>query len=199
MRQEEFQQFADLWRHLSEVSAGNQTPSQGAISFAYELLSHLSLGEVSAAMIQHGKQSKFAPTPAEIVALCKKHRGVNMRELARLALELNSAQALPNQNNQSLASTCDDRLTLEAVAGVFQQFECIYGALWLDRLGDAERAMKILALWSHHLADLKPSDLDRGLKACITSGDKFPPTLPVFYKHCTHREEYRASARREFR
>jgi len=38
--------------------------------------------------------------------------------------------------------------------------------------------------WAAGLADLTPAQIGRGLSACLTSGDDWPPPLPLFRARC---------------
>lgn len=82
---------------------------------------------------------------------------------------------------------------------MFGAFDALYGVLWQDFYKDFDTAKEGLIVWSKYLAPLSSADIDKGIQACVESGEKYPPTLPVFYARCTYREPYRASARLEFR
>lgn len=58
-----------------------------------------------------------------------------------------------------------------------------YGHRWTSAFGDDPRATAG-RVWATALADISRVQIDEGLKACITSADPWPPTLPEFRAKC---------------
>lgn len=60
----------------------------------------------------------------------------------------------------------------------------IYGHRWTSAYGDSTEADGAAGTWAKGLAGITPTQLADGLKACITSSDPWPPTLPEFRAMC---------------
>lgn len=60
----------------------------------------------------------------------------------------------------------------------------IYGHRWTSSYGDSTEADGAPGTWAKGLAGVTPAQLADGLKACITSSDPWPPTLPEFRAMC---------------
>lgn len=60
----------------------------------------------------------------------------------------------------------------------------IYGHRWTSAYGDSTEADGAAGTWAKGLAGVTPSQLADALKACITSSDPWPPTLPEFRAMC---------------
>lgn len=72
MNTNDFKAFGELWLSAHELSTSNQRPSNGAVSMAFEMLSMVSLADVTKALLSHSAKSRFAPTPADILAILGK-------------------------------------------------------------------------------------------------------------------------------
>lgn len=68
----------------------------------------------------------------------------------------------------------------EHIGELWRRMTAIYGHRWLSSYGptDADDT------WLRGLNGLSPSDLGKGLMACVESGDEWPPTLPAFRRLC---------------
>lgn len=58
-----------------------------------------------------------------------------------------------------------------------------YGHRWTSAYGDDSRAAAG-RVWATALADMSRDQVDAGLRACLTSADPWPPTLPEFRAKC---------------
>lgn len=58
-----------------------------------------------------------------------------------------------------------------------------YGHLWTSAYGDDPRA-PAGRVWATTLADMTRVQIDAGLRACIASGEHYPPGLPEFRAKC---------------
>lgn len=72
MNREDFSKFSEIWQSAHELSSSNQKSSQGAVSMAFEIFARLSLEQVTKAILMHTAKSRFAPTPADILAVFEK-------------------------------------------------------------------------------------------------------------------------------
>lgn len=69
MRSDEFEKFSEIWSELHEFMPGGRQLSQRAMTMVFEALAEYPLSIVELAIAQHVKQSKFAPTPSDIVEI----------------------------------------------------------------------------------------------------------------------------------
>jgi hypothetical protein len=60
----------------------------------------------------------------------------------------------------------------------------IYGHRWTASFGANPDSDGAAGTWGKGLAGITPAQLADGLKACITSSDPWPPTLPEFRAMC---------------
>lgn len=60
----------------------------------------------------------------------------------------------------------------------------IYGHRWTASFGANPDSEGAAGTWAKGLAGITPAQLAYGLKACITSSDPWPPTLPEFRAMC---------------
>lgn len=60
----------------------------------------------------------------------------------------------------------------------------IYGHRWTASFGANPDTEGAAGTWAKGLAGVTPTQLADGLKACITSSDPWPPTLPEFRAMC---------------
>lgn len=60
----------------------------------------------------------------------------------------------------------------------------IYGHRWTASFGANPDTEGAAGTWAKGLAGITPTQLADGLKACITSSDPWPPTLPEFRAMC---------------
>lgn len=60
----------------------------------------------------------------------------------------------------------------------------IYGHRWTASFGANPDSEGAAGTWAKGLAGVTPAQLADGLKACITSSDPWPPTLPEFRAMC---------------
>lgn len=75
------------------------------------------------------------------------------------------------------------RLSASAMETLWERMAAIYGHRWTSSFGDAADGLPA-DTWSGGLAGLTGDQLGRGLKACVTSADPWPPTLPQFRAMC---------------
>jgi len=68
------------------------------------------------------------------------------------------------------------------VAALFRRMQVIYGPRWTASIEGIEE--DAIREWSRGLADMTPDNIRRGLDACQSSGDGWPPTLPEFLALC---------------
>lgn len=66
MEQADFMKFSTAWIDANENAANKSTPSERNVSYAFELLIDFPVDVVVAAIKQHSKTQKFAPTVADI-------------------------------------------------------------------------------------------------------------------------------------
>lgn len=69
MTPNDFHKFADEWVFAHDIAANKSVPSERAVSFVFELLIDYPLEFIIAAIKQHCKTNRFAPTPSDIVSL----------------------------------------------------------------------------------------------------------------------------------
>lgn len=69
----------------------------------------------------------------------------------------------------------------------------IYGHKWASQYGDVP-----CDTWARGLADMSSADIGQGLKACLRSGEGWPPSLPEFRVLCKPPKRENAAAYREF-
>jgi hypothetical protein len=67
----------------------------------------------------------------------------------------------------------------------------IYGHKWVSSFGESDADDS----WAIGLSGFTGADIARGLKACMTSSEEWPPTLPQFRKLCM---EFQTPAHRPF-
>lgn len=70
-------------------------------------------------------------------------------------------------------------LTPRHIALLWERMAMIYGHRWTSSYGDKDDGT-----WLSGLADITPEQIGLGLEKCRTSGDEWPPTLPVFRARC---------------
>lgn len=68
----------------------------------------------------------------------------------------------------------------------------IYGHRWTSSYGEKDDST-----WRKGLADVTPDQVGIGLERCRTSGDEWPPTLPIFRGRCLL-AQYAAAYHRPF-
>ncbi len=59
----------------------------------------------------------------------------------------------------------------------------IYGHRWSSSYGECDDGT-----WFKGLYDVSPEQIGVGLEKCRTSGDEWPPTLPIFLDRCLPRK-----------
>jgi hypothetical protein len=69
MQPNDYRQFAELWADAHEIMAGGKVFSKKAMDMIFETLEDHSLDMVEQAIKLHSKQSKFAPTPGDIIGI----------------------------------------------------------------------------------------------------------------------------------
>jgi len=69
MTPNDFKQFVDEWLFAYEIAANKSVPSERAVSFVFELMIDYPIESVIAAIKQHCKTNKFAPSPSDIISL----------------------------------------------------------------------------------------------------------------------------------
>ena len=62
MEQADFMKFSTAWIDANENAANKSTPSERNVSYAFELLIDFPVDVVVAAIKQHSRTQKFAPT-----------------------------------------------------------------------------------------------------------------------------------------
>jgi hypothetical protein len=90
MQKNEFQQFAEIWADAHEIMAGGKVFSKRAMATIFETLEDYSLDMIGRAIKLHSRQSKFAPTPADVVEIITEHSGakhIGPEEAWTIALE----------------------------------------------------------------------------------------------------------------
>lgn len=89
MQKSEFRQFCEIWSVAQELSANGKVYSRPAMVEIFEQLEVFQLDDVRKAMRCHGQQSKFAPTPADIIAILgkSKPRHLDANEAWAIALK----------------------------------------------------------------------------------------------------------------
>lgn len=90
MKQQEFNQFAQLWSDTHEIMAGGKVFSNRNMAMIFDDLSDYSFEIVSKAIKIHRKQNKFAPTAADIIEIVGNYSGskhIGAEEAWAIALE----------------------------------------------------------------------------------------------------------------
>lgn len=90
MQKNEFTRFADVWADAHEIMAGGKVFSNRAMVMIFEALEGYPLYAVVMAIGVHVRQSRFAPTPADIVEIINDHsrcKHVGAEEAWAIALE----------------------------------------------------------------------------------------------------------------
>lgn len=71
-----------------------------------------------------------------------------------------------------------------AIRTLWARMTEIYGHRWSATFGESTEGNSAADTWAKGLAGITPAQLADGLKACITSSDPWPPTLPEFRAMC---------------
>ena len=69
MKENDFSAFRAAWLTGHEISSSNRTPSDAAVMAVFDLLDEYPLNYVLGALSQHSKNSRFAPTAADLVEI----------------------------------------------------------------------------------------------------------------------------------
>lgn len=69
MIDQDWRPFCEMWITASAASANGKQLSESICRYAFELLQDYPLPDVVSAIMRHGKSSKFAPTPCEIIEI----------------------------------------------------------------------------------------------------------------------------------
>lgn len=69
MTRDEFSVFANAWADAHELMAGGKCLTEGAMNLCISALEKYPLNALLAAILRHVQTAKFAPTPADIIAL----------------------------------------------------------------------------------------------------------------------------------
>jgi hypothetical protein len=75
MQSSDYKQFAGIWADAHEIMAGGKVFSKRAMDMIFETLEDYSLNLIEQAIKIHTKNSKFAPTPNDIVEIITGHTG----------------------------------------------------------------------------------------------------------------------------
>jgi hypothetical protein len=75
MEKQDFRRFAEKWADVHEAMAGGKTLSQRAMTVVFDVLEEYTLDMVFQAIKIHMKNSKFAPTPNDIIEIITGHTG----------------------------------------------------------------------------------------------------------------------------
>lgn len=76
-------------------------------------------------------------------------------------------------------------------ARIWSRMTEIYGHRWASAMGEAPTES-----WSMAIGQLSHDELKRGLRACMTSGEAWPPSLPQFVAMCRPPRRENAAAYR---
>ena len=69
MNKSDHQVFVRTWLIAHESSASNKQPSSDVVNYVFEALFDYSINSIVSAIKLHGKQSRFAPTTADIIKI----------------------------------------------------------------------------------------------------------------------------------
>lgn len=69
MTKSDYRVFCEIWAAATAISAGNKAINESICCYAFELLEDYPIDAVVQAVKRHGKINKFAPAPADIIAL----------------------------------------------------------------------------------------------------------------------------------
>lgn len=75
--------------------------------------------------------------------------------------------------------TSTEGLTGKHISLLWERMAMIYGHRWVSSYGERDDGT-----WLKGLHDVTPDQVGVGLEKCRTSGDEWPPTLPIFRDRC---------------
>lgn len=71
MKLHDFQDFHQAWNHAHALSSSNQSPRDAVVMTVFDTLIEFPLAEVLSALQVHAQQSRFAPTPADMIEIIR--------------------------------------------------------------------------------------------------------------------------------
>src|SRR5690554_5480115 len=97
-----------------------------------------------------------------------------------------SGEQMPNTSEKTLAvassTAAPQAARPETIAKLWQRMAMIYGHKWTSAYGDKDDGT-----WSSGLSGITGRQIAAGLRACVDSGEPWPPTLPEFRALCLGR------------
>lgn len=100
-----------------------------------------------------------------------------MRKVGEMAVA--AAARLAAESRPSTECERQTEKPSKAAATLWLRMTEIYGHRWTSAHGETPTA-----LWSTALSGLSGDQVKRGLLACLTNGDAWPPSLPEFLAWC---------------
>lgn len=71
MTRHDFHDFHQAWNHAHALSSSNQPPRDAVVMTVFDTLIEFPLAEVLSALQAHAQQSRFAPTPADMIEIIR--------------------------------------------------------------------------------------------------------------------------------
>ena len=83
---------------------------------------------------------------------------------------------MENQNQSQLKANF---ITEKDISALWETMTSAFGSKWVNQFG-----VRDSGFWFESLNDLTIAEVKQGLKAMVTTGNEWPPTLPEFRKYC---------------
>lgn len=102
---------------------------------------------------------------------------------------MNASTASTTTENAPPAACCSEPIPGAFLRRVWERMAAIYPNRWRAAMGDSpnspEGGLTVYGdTWAKGLAGLRPDEIARGLEACITRSDPWPPVLAEFRALC---------------
>lgn len=178
MIESDFKAFSKTWMTAHAVSSSNSSQNNDAIAYVFDILEQYSIISIELAIKKHCEQSRFAPTPADVIALLEtRHRHISYGEAWALCPKSHMDTVVWTNEIAQAWAACSDIYNDGDKIGAKMAFKGAY-----ERIRNLAELKRVRPVWGVSIGDNKElikGALDNAVLAGRLTAEQALNSLPT--------------------